>query len=574
MLEFVSDRIRMVGALGLLLLLPLGAGAQLRTVVSSEVAVSGTEATLRLEFEESQAFVVAFQDGHVLVNGEAVGEYVRGDALESAWRSLLGEAISLGDGPLARALTEWAPPQGLTGASAETAALIDRSLDQALASPQEVVEAESGGEISLTLGGGEEGTLLGALLLRTGALEQLAEALEGLSLEQAGIRVGEEVVVEAGEELDGTLIVVDGDLTVRGLIRGDVVLAQGSVLLEEGGRIAGDLRVADGNVEWLGGSVDGSLTELGEGQTRAPVTELPDLAELRAELEKQVREEYRAKAGDGREHRGGSGVFSVFSSLGRGLAGLMENLFTFFILVVLGILTVHFAGDNLEIVATTARKAPARSAIVGLAGGFLMVPVWILGIVALAISIIGIPVLLVWVPVFPIAAALAGLFGYFAVAKNVGEWVAEQEYRGLEWIRGSNAIYVMVAGVGALMIPCVASNLIGILGLGFLKGVLAFVGSMVTFVVGAIGLGAVLLTRGGRIRPYAAYYEFEEGVWGEEPYPDADQPDVPDTAVEADAEVETDDTDSTDAIDVDPEPHTEQQDGSDADAEHEDEDHV
>ncbi|MFC1660094.1 hypothetical protein ACFL3S_01335, partial [Gemmatimonadota bacterium] len=36
-------------------------------------------------------------------------------------------------------------------------------------------------------------------------------------------------------------------------------------------------------------------------------------------------------------------------------------------------------------------------------------------------------------------------------------------------------------------------------------------------------LGAVLLTRGGRIRPYAAYYEFEEGAWAEESYPPEDE---------------------------------------------------
>jgi hypothetical protein len=138
--------------------------------------------------------------------------------------------------------------------------------------------------------------------------------------------------------------------------------------------------------------------------------------------------------------------------------------------------------------------------------------------VALGISIIGIPVLIVWIPLFPIAAGLAGLLGYLAVAKNVGEWVAEQRYRGLEWIRGSNAFYTVLAGVGALMVPCVAASLVRILGIGFLHGFLAFTGSLVTFLAAAIGLGAVLLTRGGRIRSYADYYEFEEGGWPEESY--------------------------------------------------------
>jgi hypothetical protein len=166
--------------------------------------------------------------------------------------------------------------------------------------------------------------------------------------------------------------------------------------------------------------------------------------------------------------------------------------------------------------------------------------------VALAISIIGIPVLLVWIPLFPIAAGLAALLGYLAVARNVGEWVAEQEYRGLEWIRGSNHFYTVVAGIGALMVPCIAANLVRVVGLGLLQGLLAFVGSMITLVVLAIGLGAVLLTRGGRIRPMESYFEFEEEFYTEtevhtgaqDPIQDepAQDPDSTEAAPEADEE--------------------------------------
>ncbi len=166
-------------------------------------------------------------------------------------------------------------------------------------------------------------------------------------------------------------------------------------------------------------------------------------------------------------------------------------------------------------ISTTAHRAPLRSAVVGLAGGFFLIPIWIVGTIALAITIIGIPALLAWVPLFPIAAALAILFGYLAVARNVGEWVAEQEYRGLEWIRGSNTFYTVIAGVGALMVPCIAANAVSILGFGFLTGLLGFVGSMVTFAAASVGFGAVLLTRGGKIRPLESYSDFEEDYWAD-----------------------------------------------------------
>ena len=62
--------------------------------------------------------------------------------------------------------------------------------------------------------------------------------------------------------------------------------------------------------------------------------------------------------------------------------------------------------------------------------------------------------------------------GFLAVARNVGEWVAEQEYKGLEWIRGSNTFYTVVARVGALMVPTVAASVSRILGFGILRGLM------------------------------------------------------------------------------------------------------
>jgi hypothetical protein len=328
-------------------------------------------------------------------------------------------------------------------------------------------------------------------------------------MERTTLLVGEDKVVRAGEELEGTLILVDGDLEVAGIIDGDVILAGGTVRILDGGRITGDLRVVDGEVARLDGSVGGSLLDLDRGDLIESTEE--EVAELREELESTRR---ALEATRERQERSASRQsFGVLGHLADVIGDLLKNLMTFLVLCVLGVLMVHFQGDRLEVVATTARRATTRSAVVGLAGGFLLVPLWIVGALALAISIIGIPVLLVWVPFFPIAAGLAALLGYLAVARNVGEWVAEQEYRGLEWIRGSNSFYTVIAGIGALMVPCVASTVVSLLGLNVLTGLLAFVGSMITLAAAAVGLGAVLLTRGGRIRPHESYFDFEEEFW-------------------------------------------------------------
>jgi hypothetical protein len=490
-------------------LLPGILGAQLRPVVSNEIAVSSREATLRLDFEDQEALTISLKDGEVLVDGQTVGSYTRGDGLDQAWRSLLGDVISLDDGPLATALYDWTPPDDLTDLSGDVADMLDQTLEGTLSAPQETPGGqEPSAEITLNLS--SDSSVLGALFRRSEALRGLGEALQETTPDNFVLKIGEDVDVGEGDLVEHSMIVVDGDLDVEGTIRGDVIVTNGSVRLLDGGHITGDLRVVNGEVESLGGEVDGEiLRPSSEAELGAR-----DLQSLREDLEREIRREVIRSVE--RDRRSSSSSFwNPFRNVGRAIAGLLENLVTFLVLVVLGLLMVHFGRERLEVVATTARRAPAQSAMVGLAGGFLLIPVWILGMVALAVSIVGIPVLLAWIPLFPLAAGLAALLGYVAVARNIGEWVADQEYRGLEWIRGSNTFYVVIAGIGALMVPAVVASLVRILGLGFLHGLLGFLGSAITFIAVSIGFGAVLLTRGGRIRPYASYYDFDEDLWEE-----------------------------------------------------------
>jgi hypothetical protein len=147
--------------------------------------------------------------------------------------------------------------------------------------------------------------------------------------------------------------------------------------------------------------------------------------------------------------------------------------------------------------------------MVGLAGTFLLIPVWILGAVALAVSIVGIPVMIAWLPLFPLAAAVAGILGYLAVARNVGAWLSHSDYRYTGWIRRSNPVYLIVGGlVGLASFFIVAHVLAMVPFFGFVRGLLTFVGVMFCLVAVQIGFGAVLLTWGGRRRgAYAGAYD-------------------------------------------------------------------
>lgn len=192
--------------------------------------------------------------------------------------------------------------------------------------------------------------------------------------------------------------------------------------------------------------------------------------------------------------------------LANGFSELMAFVLMFVILFAIGIATIVFGGRKyIEGVADTVRHATMRSFLVGLAGAFLTLPAFVLGIIALAVSIIGIPALIAWLPGFPLAVMVALLLGYLAVAHAAGESLAERRFSGAEWFQRSNSYYFLLSGLGLLLAFFIGSAAVSMLGpwLGFVSGLLKFLAVMVTWVAFSIGFGAVLLSRGGTrpIRP-------------------------------------------------------------------------
>jgi hypothetical protein len=228
--------------------------------------------------------------------------------------------------------------------------------------------------------------------------------------------------------------------------------------------------------------------------------DIPALRDLRTTLERdlrrQIRDELRAELG--RETRPRAGR-SPFRHITRGITGIFSTLMAYAVLVGLGFLAVFFGRTHLETIADTARHSTVRAGLVGLAGSFLVLPAFVLGILALAISIVGIPLLLVYLPLFPLAVVLAAVGGYLAVAHGAGEALAERRFRGTEWFTRANSYYYVVTGVGLLLVLFLAAHVVTMGGpwLGFLQGLLKFLAIMVTWAAFMIGFGAFLLTRGG-----------------------------------------------------------------------------
>lgn len=480
--------------------LPSDGIAQVREVVAKQVSVGADEATLEVGFAGGDRLEVTFREGTVTAGGEEIGTFEPGDPLDTAWRSLLGQAVALENGPLAEALVEWSPPSGLTGEALEVADALDRTIDEAVSSPAS--NTASGDGVSIEIRNGPESALRRLLLGSVTRLSVIEEALEGLG-SAANVYIEEDLDVSADEVVEGTAVVIGGAARVAGEIRGDLVVVDGSVALDEGSVVTGELRLADTRVLRNLGTIEGGVVDVLEDEQAATVDLRERIrSEVRDEVRRDLRDELRLAT---RGTDDGFSFLAPFRSVIRGIGGVIEKVFIVLVLGLLGAGAVAFARENLELVADTARRAPGRAAAVGLAGTFLLVPVWILGTIALVVSIVGIPVALVWLPLFPAAAVVAGLFGYLAVAKNAGEWLADSGYAWTDWVRATNPVHTIIAGLIGLVLAFVIADLVSILPFfGFLSGLLVFVGGVLTFFAIQVGFGAVILTRGGRRREYWA----------------------------------------------------------------------
>ena len=558
MLQYRFSFSRLFMPVLLLALLPVALTGQIREVVSNQLAISQSEAGLVLEFADDGLFEISLRDGVVVVDGGIVGNFDRGNPLDAAWRELLGEIVNLSDGALGEALRDWAPPASLSGSDLTTAQLLDESLEEALGAR---AQSESATQI---LGDASAGLGLGlrALLSRTDLLGELGQALEAIDMLSSSIHIGEDVVVAENETIEGTMVVVDGELTVNGIIEDDVVIVDGSITVQDGGNVHGDIRLLDSRYYGidesdLGGRVIRIDPDNGDVELSTDFGDLDDLEDLEDRIRDEIRSELR------HELRNVGRGFSPFRAVGHGVAEVMGDLISFVILSLIALSVVYFAKDNLEVVADTARRSPLRAGMVGVAGAFLVLPTWLLGCVALVVSVVGIIVLPFWLLLFPIVVALGAGLGFLAAAKNIGEWVAAREINGLDWVQPNNTFYAVVTGVGTVLAFSVAANVLDILPFfGFFSGLIATLGSMIAISALLVGFGAVLLTRGGRQAEfYGGGDPFgDEPVWEENDF--SDEVDE----VESKAEADSDDTAEATA-DVADETTSEEGDTGDADDE-------
>ena len=467
-----------------------GGAAQERAVVSSQIEVSQSEASLELGFADGELLVLSFADGVATLDGEVLGSYRAGDDSDRAWRDLLASILSLSDGPLARELEAWVPDPGLAAPERSLLDRIDRVLADAVAAREPPLQTRRERTSAQELL---------AVLARSEGIAALGAALADVDLESMDIRVREDYSVAEGDEVDGSLLVVDGWLDVDGRIRGDVVLLDATLTLGESGRIDGDVRHARSEIDRRGGEVRGEVVDLAEsradraaGTPAAPEPPPPPAAPQAAEAPgsewQPDRDRVTSNRREGNEWR----------AL-RAAGEVVETIFTFIVLGCLALLLTRFAGLRLDTVTRELEYRPGRAAAVGFAGGFLVVPVFVIGCVVLAISVVGIPVLLAWVPLYPLAIALAAFGGYVGVSHHVGRWVLDQDYPWLDRVDRRRATHVRLTGLGALMLPFAVGSALGAIPLiGWIGGIVEVLAVLAGIVAVMTGFGAVIITRGGK----------------------------------------------------------------------------
>jgi hypothetical protein len=287
--------------------------------------------------------------------------------------------------------------------------------------------------------------------------------------------------VPRGKVVDGDVVVPFGDVRIAGEVMGDVTVGKGNLVLAPSGVVHGDAVVTGGQLRNEGGRVFGEMrVNSDDGAGDVPAARGAD----------------RAQGGSERaEHftvRGGG----VWGSMREGAEGLVSTLTLALILCLIGAGLVFYALPQLERVSGTIRRDTGRAAGVGIAANFLSLPAFVIGLVVLLVTIIGIPLLLLYVPLFWVALMGAAAFGVVAAAHAIGERTAEQS--GSFGSIRRNAYSYTFTGIGMLLAPLFAAHLLELTGfLGWLGDLVELLGTLILWAAATVGFGAVVLTRAG-----------------------------------------------------------------------------
>lgn len=281
------------------------------------------------------------------------------------------------------------------------------------------------------------------------------------------VRILGDVTVRADERIEGDVVAVLGSVRIDGEVRGQVVSVMGSVDL-------GPEAVVNHDVVSVGGRVRRS-----EGaQIRGGVTEV-SIAEPNVRLNFEPLVDWR-----------GVYPFDGFGALPR----LVGTAFRFMLLVLLTSIALVVARQTVEASAHRVSDRPVQATLVGIAAQILIVPALVLTAVVLAISIIGIPLLLL-IPFAVLVLVLMALAGFSGTVFAVGQWARRRIGLG-----STPPIVDLALGVTIVLLPVLVARLIAFAGWpgASLAIPLLMIGFVVELIAWSSGFGAVLTNAASR----------------------------------------------------------------------------
>lgn len=254
--------------------------------------------------------------------------------------------------------------------------------------------------------------------------------------------------IHVGGYVEQQAVSIGGDIFVDGIVEGDVIAPFGHVYLSGTAEVGGDI-VAARIFADEGATITGTLEE----------TSLPRIPGLTG-------------------HGGFSGITALLAVLTLSLA---------LIGVLLGFLTLGIAPRNVSLVEARLRSSPLGSFFGGFLLQLLAFPIWLL----LVITIIGIPVAILAMPL----VLLAGLvLGFVAFAALFGRALLRREDQaGTPWA-------AFAVGGLLLHLPLLVGLLLGRPDAelsNVLANVLILLGFGVLYLAGTTGFGAAILSRLG-----------------------------------------------------------------------------
>jgi hypothetical protein len=272
------------------------------------------------------------------------------------------------------------------------------------------------------------------------------------------VRIGGGAVnVAENERVQGDVVSIGGSVNIDGEVTGDVVAVVGGLTLGPHAVVRGDVTAVGGPFKRdPQAQVFGQVNDVGigpNGQTVPP---------------------YRINPR------------TIFGSFGARLGSLTTTVARVLLFILFALIVTAVGRRPLEQIATRIAAEPLRAGLVGLLAQILFVPVLVVTILALVISIIGIP-LLILVPFAIILVGVVMLVGFTAAAYIAGGWSLGR------FGRTERSPFLTVA-LGVVVIA--ALTLLGklfSLAAGLFGVPLSIVGYLVEYLAWTIGFGAAIL---------------------------------------------------------------------------------